>query len=198
MFRSLLIATVVSVSGYGCVGDNPVDLGALAKPVTVNAAYQVKNGDFEIAGCSGWTAGESTLADATPPLARSGAHACLVCSEGKADSSVYGLTQRIAVTNLKAGSTYTAVVYARAPGADKKTATGLVASLFVDTGVGGEALLDSGEVRIDSLTDQYKVGTTAAVRFENRPRAQDLVVRVINRGIDGGCFIVDDIAVTEQ
>ena len=142
------------------------------------------NGDFENAGCEGWTKLESLVNE--EPLPHEGRRACRVCSLPGA--SVYGLAQRVPAKRLQVGTTYAATAWVRGV-EDGGTSTALHLALHLDDGAFSEPVGGgkTAVMRLDAAWQQ----PSQTMTYTARDGGTYGTVELLNRAADEGCFVVD-------
>ncbi len=184
----LAVLSLATATAFGCVGKDPVlsgpdepDSGAADAGTTAGSV--VSRGDFETAGCLGWTTNEATAT--SDPDKHGGSFACRVCATGS--TSVWGIFQDL---SSAAPGGYVARGFLRASGSEGPSTVFIRLEAFANgaqIGVDreGQATMAPGEPWAE---------TQAELAVE---AGQTLAVAILSQ-TPGGCFLVDDVTVVRR
>lgn len=154
--------------------------GSAATDGGLPAASVVPRGDFESAGCLGWTANEARLS--LEPDAHGGSFSCRVCATGT--TPVWGIFQE--VPTVPPGS-YFAEAHFRAAG----DAGPFSAVVRLEASAGGEPVGSARDGTATFAPGEPWAKATTELAIET---GQALGVALLSQ-TEGGCFLVDDVSV---
>jgi hypothetical protein len=187
---SVTIVNTDDASGVGnddSGGTNDRDATIDAGPDGAASVGNVlRNPDFEQAGCNGWIALETLITDV--PVAHAGNRSCRVCSSG-AGVSVYGLGHYFASSRLTPGVTYEASAWLRATEDDAgAVASSLHLAVALSDGITALGSVESSGPALDGTWQRI----TRSFTYEPVDGGTGVSFDLLNRGMDNGCFLVDD------
>jgi hypothetical protein len=168
-------------------GKAPNDAGDGQSPPDSDASSPnlLLNPGFEKASCTSWDSGVATVSPSE--IHREGRQSCRVCSE--ANQSVYMLFQRLPVSKFTPAVTYVGSAYVRADPSHDAAAAGLHFALELDT---GETPLVFNEDPIPETLDTEWRYVSNELTYEPADGGLYIFFGLVNRGVDNGCFLVDD------
>lgn len=179
--------TGTSDGGAEAQADASADVASDAMPDPPPAGNLIENPTMETS-CAGAVPQEATVTWVAN--AHSGVGACQVCSKGGAGTSVYGVAWQVGGAQVTPGKTYVGAAWIRLDPA--RPSTSLFMPLVLDTGgptIGGEVPCNATSTAWGRTVNEvtYSLDGGAAV-----------VLEVINRNADDGCFFVDDVTLAPK
>jgi hypothetical protein len=177
---------VLLLVASGCQGEavTPAHSDAGLSAEAAPSSPLLTNSNFE-SGCAGWSSWEGTLEDVT--TARSGSHACRVCSDGT--TRLYGIGQGVPRTALTVGKKYVGEVWVRADDRDSGPVPTPYAKLEIyDAAENQLDAAEGGKIALDGTWKRASAVITVTP-------ATDSVY--LSFAAYGGCFLLDDASLQE-